>query len=246
MLKSGKRKWSAKQGKLVKPADKLHVNKSYKKVVMKRALSLASEVPMYLKKFLARFVGLTVANVVSAAKIRFAQGWVNRSQNPQFREVPMFSIMKKLVASIARLNPAGAVSAAKTQPLLLTFTLMVAAFWVSPAVAAEKETVFDPATGKTWTAPQYGGTLTWAARHHPPVIDPWFNPTWAQHFIGSVNEDLVFADWGLSRDIWRGEQARINTPEMARGALAESWSMPDDTTFVWNIRKGVNWTIRRR
>ena len=35
---------------------------------MKRALSLSSEVPMYLKKFLARFVGLTVANVVSAAK----------------------------------------------------------------------------------------------------------------------------------------------------------------------------------
>ena len=97
MLKSGKRKWSAKQGKLVKPADKLQVNKSYKEVVMKRALSLASEVPMYLKKFLARFVGLTVANVVSAAKIRFAQGWVNRSQNPQFREVPMFSIMKNFL-----------------------------------------------------------------------------------------------------------------------------------------------------
>ncbi len=155
----------------------------------------------------------------------------------------------KLVASHVELNPAGFWSAAQKlvlakagmQSLLLTFTLMVAAFWVSPAVAADKETVTDPATGRTWTAPEYGGTLTWAARHHPPVIDPWFNPTWAQHFIGGVNEDLVFADWGLSRDIWRGEQARINTPEMARGALAESWSMPDDTTFVWNIRKGVNW-----
>ena len=121
---------------------------------MKRALSLASEVPMYLKKFLARFVGLTVANVVSAAKTRFAPCRVNRSQNPQFREVLMYCIMKKFVASIARLNPAGSLSAAKMQPLLLTFTLMVAALWVSPAaVAAEKETVFDPATGQTWTAP---------------------------------------------------------------------------------------------
>ena len=241
MLKSGKRKWSAKQGKLVKPADKLQVNKSYKKVVMKRALSLASEVPMYLKKFLARFVGLTVANVVSAAKIRFAQGWVNRSQNPQFREVPMFSIMKKLFVSIARLNPAGSLSAAKMQPLLLTFTLMVAALWVSPAaVAAEKETVFDPATGKTWTAPEYGGTLTWATKAYPKSVDVREVGGWAPHLISGVNEKLSFADWGLSREI-HFDLYMVQTPEMTRGALAESWSMPDDTTFIWNIRKGVYW-----
>ena len=196
---------------------------------------------MCLKKFLARFVGLTVANVVSAAKIRFAQGWVNRSQNPQFREVLMYCIMKKFVSSIARLNPAGSLSAVKIQSLLLTLTLMVAAFWVSSAVAAEKETVFDPATGRTWTAPQYGGTLTWAARHHPPVIDPWFSAGWAPHFIGGVNEGLAFADWAISRDIWIGGNHRVWTPEMHRGALAESWSMPDNTTFIWNIRQGVHW-----
>ncbi len=52
---------------------------------------------MYLKKFLARFLGLTVANFVSAAKTRFAPCRVNRSQNPQFREVSM-GILKKFVA----------------------------------------------------------------------------------------------------------------------------------------------------
>ena len=124
---------------------------------------------------------------------------------------------------------------------MLTFTLMVAAFWVSPAVAADKETVTDPATGRTWTAPQYGGTLTWAARHHPPVIDPWFSAGWAPHFIGGVNEGLAFADWAISRDIWIGGNHRVWTPEMHRGALAESWSMPDNTTFIWNIRQGVHW-----
>ena len=46
---------------------------------MKRTLSLSSDVPGYLKKFLARFVGLTVAGVVSAAKIRFALRRVNHS-----------------------------------------------------------------------------------------------------------------------------------------------------------------------
>ena len=109
------------------------------------------------------------------------------------------------------------------------------------AAAADKETVFDPATGRTWTAPEYGGTLTWPANHHPPGIDPWYDATWAHHFIGGVNEGLAFADWGLSRDIWHGEQGRILTPEMSRGSLAESWSMPDDTTFIWNIRQGVHW-----
>ena len=38
---------------------------------------------MSLKKFLARFVGLIVADVVSAAKIRFAPGWVNLFMAPQ-------------------------------------------------------------------------------------------------------------------------------------------------------------------
>ena len=106
---------------------------------------------------------------------------------------------------------------------------------------AGKKYVTDPATGKTWTAPEYGGTLTWAAKVYPPGIDPWFNSGWAQHLIGGVNERLSFADWALSREIWRGEIYQVVTPEMTRGALAESWSMLDDTTFIWNIRQGVNW-----
>ena len=116
---------------------------------------------MIAKNLFAPFVGLTVADVVSAAKIRFTPWKVNRSLYSQSKEVIMRN-MKKLVASIARLNPAGSLSAlqklvlakAGMPPLLLTFTLMVAALWVNPAaVAAEKETVFDPATGQTWTAP---------------------------------------------------------------------------------------------
>ena len=208
---------------------------------MKRALSLASEVPMYLKKFLARFVGLTVANVVSAAKTRFAPCRVNRSQNPQFREVLMYCIMKKFVASIARLNPAGSLSAAKMQPLLLTFTLMVAALWVSPAaVAAEKETVFDPATGQTWTAPEYGGTLTFGTKRYPKSVDVWYAGGWAPHLISGVNEKLAFADWGLSREK-TADFYVVVTPAMTTGCLAESWSQPDPTTFIWHIRQGVFW-----
>ena len=126
--------------------------------------------------------------------------------------------------------------------LVLTATgLWAAGAEEEPAAAMEKETVFDPATGMTWTAPQYGGTITWPARTFPPSTDNWWNLGWAQFFIAGVVEGLSFADWGLSRDIWHGERYTVVLPEMITGQLAESWSMPDNTTWIWNIRQGVHW-----
>ena len=101
--------------------------------------------------------------------------------------------------------------------------------------------VTDPATGKTWTAPEYGGTITWPTRVFPPSTDNWWNLGFAQFLTAGVTERLSHANWGLSRDIWHGEKYAVVTPEMTTGALAESWSMPDDTTFIWNIRQGVYW-----
>ena len=50
---------------------------------MKRTFSISREVPMYPKKFLTPVMGVVMADVVSAAKIRFAPGRVNHSKNPQ-------------------------------------------------------------------------------------------------------------------------------------------------------------------
>ena len=41
----------------------------------------------------------------------------------------------------------------------LCLTLMVAAFWVNSAVAAEKKMVKDPSTGQMGTSPEYGGLV---------------------------------------------------------------------------------------
>ena len=52
----------------------------------------------------------------------------------------------------------------KMQSLLLTLILGLIVLWTgSAAVAAEKKYVMDPTTGKEVSAPEYGGTLTWAA-----------------------------------------------------------------------------------
>ena len=110
------------------------------------------------------------------------------------------------------------------------------------AAAAEKEMVLDPTTGEMVSAPQYGGTLTWAAVSHAPNTDPWHVGGWAPHFISGVNEALAFTDWATSRD--KFNFAFWERPhETTIGNLAESWSMPDDTTMIFHIRQGVHFAL---
>ena len=100
--------------------------------------------------------------------------------------------------------------------------------------------VTDPTTGKVVTAPQYGGTFTHATATEQTHADPW-----AKHgsavLVANVTEKLGIADWAISRDKYplRATGSSLISPR--RGLLAESWETPDDTTIVFNIRKGVNW-----
>ena len=198
-------------------------------------------VHMYLKKLFAPVVGLLVADVVSAAKIGFAPWWVNRSRHPQLKEVIMGK-KKKLFASVVGLTPAGFWSAAKMQSLLLT--MMLAVLWVSPAaVAADKKMVTDPSTGKIVTAPEYGGTLTyaWGGRvgdNQDPFV-AGIEPAW---LIDGVNEKLAHGDWALDREEFDFKSGYV--PLFAfTGNLVESWETPDDTTYVFHIRQGVHYAL---
>ena len=102
-----------------------------------------------------------------------------------------------------------------------------------------KNYVTDPTTGKAVSAPQYGGTITYAVKAHPVSIDPYFRYE-SGFLISPVNEKLGIADWGIDRDVF--DFRTIYLPEIAvRGALAESWEVLDDTTYVFHIRQGVHW-----
>ena len=100
--------------------------------------------------------------------------------------------------------------------------------------------VTDPTTGKVFTAPQYGGTFTHATNIEQAHVDPWF-----KHgpgvIVANVTEKLGIVDWAISRDKHSLRATGIVLPHPIRGLLAESWETPDDTTIVFNIRKGVNW-----
>ena len=98
----------------------------------------------------------------------------------------------------------------------------------------------DPTTGMMVTAPEYGGTITYARNQSPPTFDPLFHP-WAQLGIGGVVESLAMNDWGIDRNEY-GMDVVAYTPLFAKtGVLAESWSQPDPLTLILNIRQGVHW-----
>ncbi len=84
--------------------------------------------------------------------------------------------------------------------ILLSLTLMVAAFWVSSAVAAEKKMLKDPATGEMVTVPEYGGTITFARKEEMPGPDTVVSGPWAQAYAAGVSEKLAIADWTTPRD----------------------------------------------
>ena len=124
--------------------------------------------------------------------------------------------------------------------ILLAFILSVTMLWVSSAVAAEKKMVKDPATGKMVTAPEYGGTLTYATMLEPPHGDPQLTLS-AGHVISGVVERLVIPNWAVDRDEYALSSSYIPV-EVAAGELAESWDIsPDGLTYTFHIRKGVHW-----
>ena len=97
----------------------------------------------------------------------------------------------------------------------------------------------DPTTGKVVTAPEYGGTITYALLADPASPDSFLSDHAALIIVGPVLEKLALGDWATPRDEW---DFQYHTPPTnTRGALAESWSHPDPLTYVINLRQGVHW-----
>ena len=109
-----------------------------------------------------------------------------------------------------------------------------------PAAAADKQYVTDPVTGKVFTAPEYGGTLTYVLRTTVEPRDAWFG-SGAGQLISVVNEKLGTVDWAIDRDAFHFVGGYAPPLSALSGALAESWEQPDATTFIFHIRQGVRW-----
>ena len=129
--------------------------------------------------------------------------------------------------------------------VLFGVVLTASGLWASagaeeePAAAAEKEMVMDPSTGEMVTAPEYGGTLTFANKLATVYIDSFYGG-----FAGSTQsgftEKLGIATWEIDRDVFNLQSGYVPL-SVIRGSLAESWEQPDPTTYIFHLREGVHW-----
>ena len=137
------------------------------------------------------------------------------------------------------------VSITRSFAVALVLVLTATGIWATgaeeaPTAAAAKQYVTDPTTGKVVTAPEYGGTLTFATMLEPPSADTLVYGS-AGLAIAGVAEQLVIPNWGVDRDEYDFSNQYIPV-EVAAGQLAESWDIsPDGLTYTFHIRKGVHW-----
>ena len=129
--------------------------------------------------------------------------------------------------------------------VLIGLVLAATGAWAAPAgeeaaAAADKPMVTDPTTGMQVTAPEYGGTLTYAYRYFGKNTDPSIEGGWAGFQLSGVNEQLVQGDWGLPRDEFSFTGYYVPT-SVFRGNLAASWEQPDNRTFIVKIKPGIHW-----
>ena len=126
----------------------------------------------------------------------------------------------------------------KLSATLLALILGASVFMAGQVWAAKM--VLDPSTGKMVEAPRYGGTLTYGRTGTGEHPDAWANSGWSHHMTGVVTEQLTIADWATNRS--ENDLRLFSYPmSIMRGQLAERWLIPDPTTLIVHIRKGVHW-----
>ena len=126
----------------------------------------------------------------------------------------------------------------KLSATLLALILGASVFMAGQVWAAKYVT--DPTTGKVVTAPEYGGTLTYAYKLFGATVDPSITGNYAGWQIGAVNEKLAQGDWGLPRDEVSFTGWYVPTSALT-GSLAASWEQPNDRTLIVKIKPGIQW-----
>ena len=105
------------------------------------------------------------------------------------------------------------------------------------AMAAEKEYVTDPSTGKQVVKPEYGGTFRAVMNNRPET----HGDSWVSHahglISGLVTDKLGQADWATDRSILAF--TTYFPASVVTGHLAESWENPDPLTYIYKLRDNV-------
>ncbi|HEY95785.1 MAG TPA: ABC transporter substrate-binding protein [Dehalococcoidia bacterium] len=124
--------------------------------------------------------------------------------------------------------------------LVLVSCLMVLSLII--ASCGTKETDKEQDGYRDPDEPKYGGTMTFAW-FEPQGWDPYYTFMVSCSTLYVVNEELLMGDWSKTPagDGSAGIGGFLGYASRLTGDLAESWSMPDEDTLLYNIRQGVHW-----
>ena len=158
-------------------------------------------------------------------------------------EVPGETVVKEVIKEVE--VPGETVVVTKEIPVQITKTVEIPGpERIKTVEVPGKKYVTDPVTGRVYSAPEYGGTITFAKSNdynNRGVDLPNFGN---RGMTSPMIEKVSAANWALDRSLfpWAGGGM---TPVFAlTGGLAESWEQTDDRTFVFKMRPGVTWHNR--
>ena len=135
---------------------------------------------------------------------------------------------------------------------LLLLSIVLASSLVACSTKTSQTTTTTTAISTTTTAagnwwdklgvPQYGGTLT--------ISSPQDIGTWDANAPGATpgafglenvyQERLTSDDWTLDPTVYNYE-TNWRPSDYVVGNIAQSWEMPDASTYVLHLRHGVTW-----
>ena len=93
------------------------------------------------------------------------------------------------------------------------------------------------------TNPKYGGTLTHALPSGWSSFDLMQGMDIGEVWVQLTHNEPVGGDWtkgplGSGETNWNW--GALGIPSLLNGEIAESWDVPDKTTIIWHLRKGVH------
>jgi len=117
-----------------------------------------------------------------------------------------------------------------------------------PAVEEEEEEEEEGPAAKP-TGPQYGGEIKICLAQDVLGFDELTTVPWMAFTLRLTNSELLQGNWargraGTGETSWELPNWPVN-PDWMTGQLAESWEMPDLTTYVFHLREGVHFSLNQ-
>ena len=158
-------------------------------------------------------------------------------------EVPGETVTKEVIKEV--MVPGETVVITKEVPVQVTKTVEIPGpERVMVKEVPGKKYVTDPVTGRVFTAPEYGGTITFAKQndYNQRGVDLYARGN--RGMTSPVIEKMSKANWALDRNLYSFNTGYVTPVFALTHALAESWEQTDDRTFVFKVRQGARWHNR--